>query len=278
MYRNSKFKLNKQTKQTKTEMENKEKDLEKIMAENQQLRVENIQNTLIIKKFKSLARVLSHDLRSPIASSITCLELCLEMIKEENVVNKDMTMFLSMAAEQNRNLLVLVDNLLIWSRMQIDGLQPKQEKMDLKNIIADTISPCMLSCLSKGINVRFDVTDISVVTDKSIFQLIIRNLFTNAVKFTPKNGNITIVAQKHDDHVSVVITDNGIGMTQEKIKKIFESVGDLSRGTEGEKGTGLGLSICQDLAEKAGILISVDSEGEGKGSSFTVSLPKQKKK
>lgn len=250
---------------------------EETMAENQRLRLEIAQNTFMLKKFKSVARIISHDLRSPIASSVECLELCLEMIKDESIVNKDMAMFLSMAAEQNRNLLVLVDNLLIWSRMQIDGLQPKQEKMDLKNIIADTITPCMLSCLSKGINVRFDVTDISVVTDKSIFQLIIRNLFTNAVKFTPKNGDIAIVAKKYDGYVSVVIKDSGIGISPEKIKKIFEGIGELSYGTEGEKGTGLGLSICQDLAEKAGILISVDSEGEGKGSTFTISIPKQKK-
>lgn len=258
-------------------MENKEKDLEKIMAENQQLRVENIQNTLIIKKFKSLARVLSHDLRSPIASSITCLELCLEMIKEENTVNKDMTMFLSMAAEQNRNLLGLVDNLLVWSKMQIDEIKVNPEKVNLKNILADTISPYMLSCLSKGINVRFDVEDVSVMVNKNILQVIIRNLFTNAVKFTPKNGDITIVAKRYNDCISVVIKDNGIGMSPEKIRKIFESVGESSSGTEGEKGTGLGLATCQDLAEKAGILITVDSEGEGKGSSFTISLPKHKK-
>lgn len=250
---------------------------EEMKVENQRLRSEIAQNTLMLKKFKSVARIISHDLRSPIASSVGCLELCLEMIKEENVVNKDMPMFLSMAADQNRNLLVLIDNLLIWSRMQIDGLQPKQEKMDLKKIIADAISPCMLSCLSKGINVRVDATDISVVTDKNIFQLIIRNIFTNAIKFTPKNGDIAIVAKKYDDYVGVVIKDSGIGISPEKIKKIFEGIGELSYGTEGEKGTGLGLSICHDLAEKAGLLISVDSEGEGKGSSFMISIPKHKK-
>ena len=264
-------------KQTKTEMGNKEKDLEKIMAENQQLRAEHIQNAVVLKKFKSVARIISHDLRSPIASSVGCLELCLEMIKEENIVNKNMTMFLSMAAEQNRNLLVLVDNLLVWSRMQIDGVKIVNEKINLKNILADTISPYMLSCLSKGINIRFDVEDVSVVVNKSIFQFIIRNLFINAVKFTPKNGEINLFAKKQDDFVSVVVKDNGIGMTQEKIKKIFESIGETSLGTEGEKGTGLGLAMCNEMAEKAGILISVDSEGEGKGSSFTISIPKQKK-
>ncbi len=258
-------------------MENKEKDLEKIMAENQQLRVENVQSAFMLKKFKSLARVLGHDLRSPIASSITCLELCLEMLREENLANKDVMMFLTMAAEQNRNLLGLVDNLLVWSRMQIDGVKINQEKINLKSTLADTISPYMFSCLSKGINVRFNVDDVSIITDKSIFQFIVRNIFTNAMKFTPKNGDITIVAKKYNDCISVVIKDNGIGMSPEKIRKIFESVGESSSGTEGEKGTGLGLSMCQELAEKSGFLISVESEGEGKGSSFTISLPKHKK-
>lgn len=254
-----------------------EREVEKIIAENQQLRAENAQNAIALKKFKSVARIISHDLRSPIASSAGCLELCLEMLKGEDFVNKDVITFITMAEEQNRNLLGLVDNLLLWSRMQIDGVKIVNEKINLKNILADTISPYMLSCLSKGINIRFDVEDVSVVVNKSIFQFIIRNLFINAVKFTPKNGEINLFAKKQDDFVSVVVKDNGIGMTQEKIKKIFESIGETSLGTEGEKGTGLGLAMCNEMAEKAGILISVDSEGEGKGSSFTISIPKQKK-
>jgi signal transduction histidine kinase len=106
-----------------------------------------------------------------------------------------------------------------------------------------------------------------------MLRTILRNLITNAVKFTHKNGHVEVNAISSDDHVEIAVSDNGIGMSQETISKLFRIDANLStRGTENEKGTGLGLFLCKDFVEKHNGKIWVESE-EGKGSTFKILLP-----
>lgn len=241
-----------------------------ILMENRNLREENVKNVMVIKKFKSLARMVSHDLRAPIGSSISCILLCKEMTED-----KEMKNFLSIAEEQNRKVLSLIDNVLTWARMQLDDIKVDKVRLNLKDLITNTISPHIFSLMSKGINLRHDIrNDICVFTDKDILQSIVRNIFTNAIKFTNKNGNISISAEDCNGFVKIIIKDDGIGMSPEKSKKVFESVGETLWGTEGEKGTGLGLAMSKELSERVNISLESFSEGEGKGSTFTISIGK----
>ncbi len=105
----------------------------------------------------------------------------------------------------------------------------------------------------------------------------IRNLISNAIKFTPKQGVVKVSAEFRDDYVRILVSDSGIGIKPETIGKLFKlETSFTTRGTENEKGTGLGLLLCKEFIEKHGGTIWVDSE-EGKGSTFSFSLPANKK-
>jgi signal transduction histidine kinase len=111
------------------------------------------------------------------------------------------------------------------------------------------------------------------VADKNMIRTILRNLITNAVKFTHKNGQVQVNAINYNDNIEISVSDNGIGMSKETIAKLFRIDANLStRGTENEKGTGLGLFLCKEFAEKHNGNIWVESE-EGKGSTFKFLLP-----
>ena len=129
----------------------------------------------------------------------------------------------------------------------------------------------------KEIAINYDIPeDLIVYADGNMLGGIIRNLVTNAVKFTPKGGNITISAQKDsDDSVVISIQDTGIGMNQKMTSNLFRLGENVNRnGTEGETSTGLGLIICKDFVEKHGGKLWVESE-EGKGTTFRFTLPAQ---
>jgi len=258
-------------------MEENKKKLEQLIAENKRLRAENITFAIQLKKFKFLARLVGHDLRGPIANAVTCVKLSRENVEDlENL--DDVKKFLQIAEVQSQGALDLITNILTWARMQQDGAKICLEKLDLKSSIMSAISASLYTSVSKGINLRYTINGhVFITTDKGILQTIVMNIFTNAVKFTNKNGNITISDEEEENFVKIVIKDDGIGMSQEKVQKIFETVGVSSWGTENEKGTGLGLSICKDLADMAGMLLEVQSEGEGKGTTFTISIPNSKK-
>lgn len=245
-------------------------DFQKLVLENEKLKEELAKNLLIVKRFKFIARVVSHDLRSPVASALSCL-----LLSKEIVEDKDAKGYLLTAEEQNRKVLGLIDNILNWAKAQLDDIKIQPVKLNLKSLTAETISPQMLSLISKGINLRYDIKEeVAVFVDKNILQSIIRNLFTNALKFTHKNGNIHIFTEENEKTVSIIIKDDGIGMPANRVRKIFESAGASSWGTEGESGTGIGLFSIKQLADKAGIVLSAYSEGEGKGSTFTVIINK----
>jgi len=117
------------------------------------------------------------------------------------------------------------------------------------------------------------IEEINITADEIMLSAVIRNLISNAIKFTPKDGTINIEAKRKADHVEVSISDTGVGMEKETIEKLFEiETSFTSRGTENEKGTGLGLLLCKEFVEKHGGTIWVSSE-KGKGSTFTFSIP-----
>jgi signal transduction histidine kinase len=115
--------------------------------------------------------------------------------------------------------------------------------------------------------------NIIFAADENMIRTVIRNLISNAIKFTPKNGTVKVAARALDDQISISVSDTGIGMTEEAIEKLFKiETSFTSRGTENEKGTGLGLLLCKEFVEKHGGTIRVESE-PGKGSRFQFSIP-----
>ena len=126
----------------------------------------------------------------------------------------------------------------------------------------------------KNIALNLIVKDVEMIKgDRNMLNTIFRNLLTNAIKFTNRNGKISINIEQQDSKIQIYIMDNGVGMSEETIHKLFKiSEKYSSIGTEGESGTGLGLLICKEFVEKHGGKIWVKSE-QGSGSSFNFCLP-----
>ena len=115
--------------------------------------------------------------------------------------------------------------------------------------------------------------DLMAFADVQMVQTILRNLINNAIKFTPEKGAIAVTARRVEDGIEVAVTDNGVGMTAEKVERLFHLEEKTSTmGTGGESGTGLGLHLCKELVEKNGGKITIES-AVGKGSTFKFTLP-----
>ena len=161
-----------------------------------------------------------------------------------------------------------------WARTQTGQLNFNPQKIILTPIIKGIIQISNLSAVAKNISlVQNKTEDIEVYADGNMLKIIIRNLISNAIKFTNQGGKITVSAKKEPDRVEITISDNGVGMTKETISKLFRiETSNTTSGTANEKGSGLGLILCKELVEKHGGRIRVESR-LGKGSSFKFTLP-----
>jgi signal transduction histidine kinase len=173
------------------------------------------------------------------------------------------------------NIYNLLENLLEWSRLKRNVMEFVKIKFSLDKKIASCIQPISEMARKKEIEINISVPDdIEVTADDHMFDTVIRNLVSNAVKFTRKKGKIDISAFKNQDNfIEIIITDTGIGMSAELKNKLFLLNEKVNRkGTEGEPSSGLGLLLCKEFIEKHGGKIWVESE-VGKGSTFTFTIP-----
>ena len=217
--------------------------------------------------------IIAHDLRSPFNSF-----LGLTKIMSDDIQSLTMMQLQNIAIRMERsatNLFDLLENLLQWARMQQGILPFIQVVYTLKPELYKIIELMYDIAKSKEIEITSDIEiDVCIKVDINMFNAVIRNLISNAIKFTNKNGKIHISTQITDTHfVEIKISDNGIGMEAEVLNKLFKIDGNIGRkGTNGEPSTGLGLLLCKDFVEKNGGTIRAESK-EDIGSSFYVSLP-----
>lgn len=252
-------------KQKKLILEQKE-ELEKL---NNELRESNLSKD----KFFS---IIAHDLRNPFQSLISLSDLLV------NDVNENYYDDLPTIAESIRNSVAsnykLLENLLEWAEFQRGKKESNPEEFYVWEIIKNTVDE--LSSLSqiKNIKIVQKVDDtLMIEADKRMIEFALRNLLTNAIKFTKKNEKVEIYAEEVEDMVMFSVVDNGIGIEKEKIRDIFNPAKNFSSfGTHREKGSGLGLSLCQEFIELHGGKIDVESE-PGLGSKFTFLIPKHQK-
>lgn len=221
--------------------------------------------------------IIAHDLRSPFNGFLGLTELMVEDLPTMSMDDiKKIALIMRTSAT---NLFSLLGNLLDWSRLQRGLSTFSFESFLLKPKISESMVFVMDGANKKGITVSYDVPgDLEVYADRNMVAGMIRNIASNAVKFTNKGGNIAISAKPvADNFVEISIKDSGIGMNQEMIDHLFLLDVNTSRsGTEGEYSTGLGLILCKDFIEKHGGKLWVESEEE-KGSTFRFTLPGKKK-
>jgi len=236
--------------------------------ENQNIQLEQLNATK--DRFFS---IISHDLRGPIGNLSTSLGLLTENYKTLNENSKfELLKGLKSSSDKTYHLL---ENLLIWSRIQADSIRFKPIKIFLNALINENIDLLKPGIKQKQIKITVHIPgNLKTNADNYMLDTIIRNLLSNAIKFTADNGNIEISAKQVGDKVEIAISDTGIGIKKENIDKLFRIEHNLMTvGTNGEKGSGLGLILCKEFIEKHDGKIQVESV-EGKGSSFIFTMPK----
>ncbi len=217
--------------------------------------------------------IIAHDLRGPFSGFLGLSKLLAEELP--GLTQKEIQKMSGSMRDSATNLFNLLENLLEWSRMQQGGIIFNPESIWLMSIMNDSMSPVMDSADKKGVEIRYEIhADLEVFADAYMLASTIRNLASNAVKFTRKGGKITIAAKTVPGNlVEFSVRDTGIGMNPEMVADLFRiDVQNNRRGTENEPSSGLGLLLSKDFVEKHQGQIWVDSEEE-KGSTFYFTLP-----
>jgi len=235
-----------------------------IKLKNEQLILANANKDLFMS-------ILAHDLRNPFNTLIGFSGLLVKNIQVYDLAKiKNQANLIHIIAKQAYDLL---EDLLLWSRAQSGQLPFEPQKLNFTNICQDIVEKLKPIADTKNIIINhFAEADYNIFADVNMLKTIIRNLVSNSIKFTKNGGKINIYAEKDETAIKIKVSDNGIGMSQETISKLFDiSQTQTSSGTSGEKGTGLGLLLCKEFVEKHGGKISVESElDKGTVFSFTI--------
>ncbi|WP_205500785.1 tetratricopeptide repeat-containing sensor histidine kinase [Rufibacter psychrotolerans] len=219
---------------------------------------------------KKLFSIVSHDLRSP----FTSVQSLFYLADKNAVSDQDFKRLFYQLGKDYDNATNLLNNILVWSKSQMNGGSVKLEKLPLKPLISETIELLQHNATLKGILLlQKETEEVQVLADKERLKFVIRNLISNAIKFTPEAGTIEVSAIVSDQEVQIAVQDNGTGIPLEAQSKLFTEERYSRRGTSNEKGTGIGLMLCKELLDSMNGTISVQSEPKA-GSTFLVQLPK----
>ncbi|MFI8603879.1 ATP-binding protein [Cellulophaga baltica] len=222
---------------------------------------------------EKLFSIISHDLKSP----INALKNLLLLIKNGDIGPKDFLNFVPKLYSDVDAMSFTLNNLLTWSKSQMNGFVNNPISFQIHEKINSSIQLLQENANQKKITLINKVpVSAEIYCDVNQFNLIVRNLVTNGIKFTPTGGEIHIHAAEKKQFWEISIKDNGVGITPEVLKKLFkpDSALQSTYGTNKEKGTGLGLLLCKEMVEKNGGKIFVKSTNE-EGSTFYFTMPKK---
>lgn len=273
------FYNNRQKRKSNTLLENAKKELivhsEELEELNRKLIASEIKLKSSNESKNKLFSIISHDLINSINSILGFSDI---LYKEYDIFNKkEIKKYLKLINDSSKNLYYMVDNLLQWSRNQLDHIKYTPNIQCVKDAI-DELSLVFINDLkNKKIKFKIDVSEtILAYCDFEILKVVIRNLLSNAIKFTNPRGEIMISAKEKDKYIEISVSDTGVGISEENIDKLFkDEISFTSRGTKAEKGTGLGLVICRDFININKGKIWAESK-KGNGSVFTFTLPRFK--
>lgn len=221
------------------------------------------------KTKNKLLSIISHDLRTPLVNTKGILNL----VNQGMVPREEAAQLLQQLETQYIGTTSLLDNLLFWIKGQMNGQENEKVKLNLCLLIKALEDEQRLPLEKKQIELRNLVDKgINMVAEKEMIRIVCRNLISNAIKFTNPGGYIEIRSRIDGDKLYITISDSGIGMSLETIRKVNAKIYYNTKGTSYEKGSGFGLMLCRDLVTKHGGELLVESE-PGKGSEFTIVLP-----
>jgi len=238
-------------------------------------------NILIHQKNEELERlnqlknklfsIIAHDVRSPLNNLAGVLSLIGQGVLQHDEVQQ-ITGKLTSNVKETTNFL---DNLLIWSRSQMNGIRIHLQELDMYKLANETVEVFRFQCEEKKLTLENHVQDtVFVYADREMIRMVLRNLVSNAIKFSIPGGTILIkgTAKAEDDFAVISVSDDGIGVKKEFQDKLFGIDNYTTVGTMEEKGSGIGLMLCRDFVERNGGKIWMEST-QNKGSNFYFSLP-----
>lgn len=242
-----------------------ENALEQLNKANNELKELNANKDLFIS-------ILAHDLKNPFNSILGYSDLLLKnLYKYDLETIEHQLKVISRTSHETYNLLEV---LLLWSKSQSGKLTLQPTAIVFGDICNNIINNLKDQANAKDIKISFSQTNRTIVkVDVNMFMTILRNLISNAIKFTGKNGEINIYTERNEQYITVTVSDNGVGIKKENLLRLWDFTKTIStRGTSNEKGTGFGLLVCKEFVEKHGGQIWAESE-LGKGSEFKFTIP-----
>ncbi|GAB4382347.1 MAG: hypothetical protein Kow0075_14190 [Salibacteraceae bacterium] len=215
-----------------------------------------------------LLKALTHDLRTPLAS----VRHFIEMIRDRETDESEKQM-LDLLEEQNNRSLEMADNLILWVRSQMNGVEPDKKRFDLCSVIEETVNLLREQAGKKKVEIKVGPCQHhEVFADCEMIKFIVRNLLTNAVKHSPEGAEVCIEVLPSEREVLVVVSDSGPGIEPEKLKSIFDQAKYITQ-SGGAGGAGVALNLCKTFAEMNDSRLWAESQ-PGMGSSFFLAIPK----
>ncbi len=227
-----------------------------------------------IESRDTLYSVIANDLRSPLGSLKMMNNAILTMVDKERVGDEAYEM-IQMMNKTSEEVFLLLDNLLKWAKSRLNKQRLYKQQTDINSIINSTAKTYIPMAAQKGVKIILENPDKELVgrVDIDMLKTIIRNLVSNAMKFSFEGGTITVSSRSEGDLVTVRVKDTGKGIKKEDQDKLLKQYSHFTTyGTKNEKGSGLGLMLCKDFVELHGGKLWFESEGEGKGTTFLFSM------
>ena len=217
-----------------------------------------------------LLSVIAHDLKAPMYA----LRNLFNDTQKYDVPAQELKKMLPEVVKDLNYTVGLMENLLQWAKSQMQAEAVKTGTLDVTKLISDVMQLLRLQAEAKKIYIEPRIaTPVFVSADKDMINLVLRNLISNAIKFTPENGHISVGATELSSFVEIYVQDTGMGLSVEALEKINDNDFYTTKGTASESGTGLGLMLCKEFLSRNGGQMHIESE-VGKGSTFSFTLPR----
>lgn len=261
------FLIKKENKDYQTEILNSNEELYRHTQEIERQKEELAElNNLKSKLFS----VISHDLRTPLYG----LRNLFRSVEQYNLPAEEIKVLIPDVVKDLHYTTDLMENLLQWAKSQMKGESLSPQLIDMSKLIHDVQQIVRLQAENKQVYLKTKTDKpVYIYADKEMIEVVLRNLISNAIKFTPNEGEVSIDVKEDDELIEVLVSDTGTGMSEEARSKLFGDEHFTTKGTSNESGTGLGLMICKEFLRKNGGDIHVESE-LGKGSTFAFTLPR----
>jgi len=244
----------------------------KLEEKNLVITKQNLKLDKVNKTQDRIMSIIAHDLRGTIGNQLTAVEV-LNRIEGDDKVEIDRKRLLGNLKNSASYSLELLENLLHWSRLEEGVSNYHPEEVRFSTLVANCLSLFGESAASKGILIKKEIIGtVTGTADRIMMETIFRNLISNAIKFSNPGGTISISVKEEDEHIRITVSDQGIGISPEQVRKIQFNGGYTRRGTANEKGAGMGLILVREFTNLHEGKLSIRSE-PGKGSTFEVSIP-----